>query len=321
MLVYYKDEKLLVKDRLTLEDHYNNCKIFCWNYQKKEFLGRTKESWLKICLFYFCFFIGLGIFFTSCVVVHMATLDLVKPEYYNNYSVMNQQYIDGKHVGISPGLGFRPHINPVTSLIRVKSSASNLEHPHNFRQYAEQLEEFLKNNFYQLESLINFFGPDNPCNRDRHFEYDKAKPCVLLKLNKIYDWIPQAFESSDPLPNELKPYEDLVRMYPENVFVICEGENPVDKDLIGNIKYYSVTPDNGPGEGPIGFLPFSYYPYKLNYGNDWDLTNYYAPLIFAYFPEITTNVLVNVMCKAFAKNIHVNTLYRAGSVHFELIIE
>jgi hypothetical protein len=146
MLVYYKDEKLLVKDRLTFEDHYNNCKIFCWNYQKKEFLGRTKESWLKICVFYFCFFIGLGIFFTSCVVVHMATLDLVKPEYYNNYSVMNQQYIDGKHVGISPGLGFRPHLNPITSLIRVKSSASNLEHPHNFRQYAEQLEEYLQNN-------------------------------------------------------------------------------------------------------------------------------------------------------------------------------
>ena len=321
MLVYHRDEPLIIKDRLTYEDHLKNCKLFCWNPLKREFLGRTKESWCKICIFYLCFYICLAIFFTSCVLVHIATLDLVKPEYHNNYSVMNQQYIDGKHIGVSPGLGFRPHINPVTSLIRVKSSASSYDHPYNYKQYADQLTEFLDNSYYKLESLVTFFGADNPCNSDRNYEYDKAKPCVLLKLNKIYDWIPEAFEPTDPLPFELKPYESIVRTYPENIFVICEGENPVDKDLIGKIRYFSVTPNNGAGEGDLGFLPFSSYPYKLNYGDDWDLTNYYQPLIFVYFSEITTNVLVNVMCKAFAKNIHVNTLHRAGAVHFELVVE
>jgi hypothetical protein len=90
---------------------------------------------------------------------------------------------------------------------------------------------------------------------------------------------------------------------------------------MGKIKYFSKTPNNGAGEAEIGFLPFSAYPYKLNYGDDGDLTNYYQPFVFVHFPELTTFTLVNVMCKAFAKNIHVNTLYRAGSVHFELIIE
>ena len=316
-----ENEIFILKNHLKNQDKINNWKLFCWNAGKREFLGRTKESWFKICIFYICFYTCLALFFTSCLVVFIATLDVVKPEYHNNYSVIDQQYIDGKHIGVSPGMGFRPHLNQETALIRVRSSASSYDHPYNYRQYVDQLDEFLTSTIYKLESLVHFFGPNNPCYGERNFDYDKGKPCVLVKLNKIYDWIPEAFEETDELPNELKPYENIVRMYPQNIFVICEGENPVDKDLMGEIKYYSKTPNNGAGEAEIGFLPFSAYPYKLNYGDDGDLTNYYQPFVFVHFPELTTFTLVNVMCKAFAKNIHVNTLYRAGSVHFELIIE
>ena len=320
-LIIRENEIFILKQHLNYKEKLNNFKLFAWQPEKREFFGRTKESWCKICTFYLCFYICLAMFFTSCVLVHIATLDLVKPEYHNNYSVMNQQYIDGKHIGVSPGLGFRPHINLQTSLIRVRSSASSYDHPYNYRQYVDNLDEYLSNTLYKLESLVHFFGDNNPCFGERNYEYNKAKPCVLIKFNKIYDWVPEAFEPTDPLPVELQLYESLVRMYPENVFVICEGENPVDKDLVGKIRYFSKTPNNGAGEGELGFLPFSSYPYKLNYGDDGDLTNYYQPCVFIQFPEITTNVLVNVMCKAYSKNIHVNTLYRAGSVHFELIVE
>ena len=87
----------------------------------------------------------------------------------------------------------------------------------------------------------------------------------------------------------------------------------MDKDLIGHLRYFSLTPE-GPGEGPIGYLPFSSYPYV------WQ-DDYYTPLVFVYFQNIATYTLVNVICKAFAKNILIDPLQRIGSVHFELFIE
>ena len=312
MLVYYR------KDRLSFKEKLKNFKLFLWKQERREFLGRTKESWCKLCFFYLCFYICLATLFISSVTLHLLTLDDMKPEYYNNYSVMNQQKINCKHIGVSPGLGFRPHINPETSLIRVRSSASSYNHPYNYRQYVDQLDEFLKQ---FLGEIVHTFGADSPCIDSRNFDYDKAKPCVLVKLNKIYDWIPEAFNSTDPLPIELEPYKDLVRQYPNNIFILCEGENQVDKELIGKIKYFSKTPNKGPGDGELGFLSFDQFPWRIVYGNDLDLTDFYPPAIFVYFSEIETNVLVNVMCKAFAKNIPINTLYQAGSVHFELFIE
>ena len=320
-LIVRNGEIFIIKNHLNYKEKFNNFKLFIWQPERREFLGRTKKSWCKICIFYLCFYFCLSAFFIACVIIHLATVNWNKPEYEYTSNVMNQQYIDGKHIGVSPGLGFRPQINPQTSLIRVRSSASSYSHPYNYRQYVDQLDEFLKNYDLQSGELVHTFGAHNPCLDSRNYEYDKAKPCVVVKLNKLYGWVPEAYEPTDPLPIELKQFEDIVRRYPNNIFVLCEGENPVDKDLVGKIKYFSKTPNDGPGESSLGFLPFTHYPYKLIYGDDGDLTNYYQPLVFIHFPEITTYVLVNVMCKAFAKNIHVNTLYRAGSVHFELFIE
>ena len=238
MLVQYDDETLLVKERLTFQDNINNFKLFIWNPRKREVLGRTKESWLKICAFYLCYYICLGAFFASCVAVHLSTVDWYKPEYEYASNVMNQQTIDGKLIGVSPGLGFRPHVNPETSLIRVKSSASSSNHPYNYVQYVKQLDEFLQNFDSKGGEIVHTFGADTPCLDSRNYEYDKAKPCVILKLNKLYGWMPEAYNKTDPLPKELKPYEEIVRAYPENIFVLCEGENPVsEKFQISNLYF------------------------------------------------------------------------------------
>jgi len=97
------------------------------------------------------------------------------------------------------------------------------------------------------------------------------------------------------------------------VFILCHGEFQVDLDFTGELTYFSLTPD-GEGQSKIGFIPFYYFPYKNQDG-------YRSPLVFAYFQNITTNVLVNVMCRAYAKNIYRNNLYRIGAVHFEIMID
>ena len=337
----YKEE-LIIKDRLTFTDKLNNFLLFVWNPDKREICGRDGLSWARIGLFYACFYMFIAGLFCTMVAVFMAIIDKREPTYYNDFSVMWHQKVDDLHVGVNPGLGFRPQRDPDTTLIRVKSSDKNEKNPFSYMHYVHLLDEFLSTYLivdkrgeqiincdasmdpayleYQFTmnkvcrfEIVEMFGPENMCIRTRNYEYDKSKPCVLLKLNKIYGWKPEAYGPNDRLPKELVPYEAIVRANPRNVFVLCSGEFQTDLDFTGPITYYSLTPD-GQGKAPIGFIPFYYFPYRNQDG-------YRSPLVFAYFRNITTNVLVNVMCRAYAKNIYRNNLYRIGAVHLEIIID
>lgn len=337
----YKEE-LIVKDYLSFTDKLNNFLLWVWNPDRREIFGRDGLSWARLGLFYACFYMTIAGKFSIMLAIFMAIIDKREPTYYNDFSVMWQQKVDDIHVGVSPGVGFRPQKDPITTLIRVKSSEKNMSHPHSYMHYVSLLDEFLSTYLIvdkrgeqiincdfskdpvELEKqfsankvcrfeIVEMFGPNNMCIQTRNYEYDKSKPCVLLKLNKIYGWKPEAYAPNDRLPSELMPYEALVRANPRNVFILCNGEFQVDMDFTGQITYFSLTPD-GQGRAPIGFIPFYYFPYKNQDG-------YRSPLVFAYFSNITTNVLVNVICKAYAKNIYRNNLYRIGAVHFEIMID
>jgi sodium/potassium-transporting ATPase subunit beta len=43
-----------------------------------------------------------------------------------------------------------------------------------------------------------------PCTTQRNFEYDRGHPCVLLKLNKIYDWEPITYQNAAEVPERFK---------------------------------------------------------------------------------------------------------------------
>jgi sodium/potassium-transporting ATPase subunit beta len=341
-MITQKRERFIIKKTLTFKEKIENYRKFAWNSETRQFFGRDGESWAKISLFYFCFYISLACFFAAILAIFMAIIDKRTPTYTSYSNAMSRQAIDGKIIGVSPGLGFRPQSDTQKTLIRIKSSSKLRESPYNFQQYVDLLDYFLsfyttKDKFgeqiincddgsdlvylekqFSLNKICRFeivemFGPNNMCTKERNYEFDKSKPCILLKLNKIYDWKPEAYLPSDILPDQLKPFEATVRAFPRNVFVLCDGEFPVDKDFIGSIRYFSRTHD-GSGESRLGLIPFYYFPFKNQDG-------YRSPLVFAYFQNITTNVLVNVMCRAFAKNVHRNDLYRMGSVHLEIMID
>lgn len=64
---------------------------------------------------------------------------------------------------------------------------------------------------------------------------------------------------------------------------------------------------------PNGF-PFFYYPYLNQEG-------YRQPLVFAHFERPKNGVLIQVWCKAWASNVYHSKNDRAGSVHFELLVD
>lgn len=42
-----------------------------------------------------------------------------------------------------------------------------------------------------------------PCTQENHYSYHRNAPCVFLKLNKIYGWIPEYYNASTNLPEKM----------------------------------------------------------------------------------------------------------------------
>lgn len=158
------------------------------------------------------------------------------------------------------------------------------------------------------------------------------QPCIFLKLNKIFDWEPEYYEDDDKLPEnmpeDLQKHIKLANSPKEVVWVSCEGEYPADKEHIGTLKYYT----------PQGFQGFNgnFYPYSMQ-------TGYKQPLVAVQFTSATSEyigrafflvgfgvnacltftegMIINVECKAWAKNIVHDRTDRRGSVHLEVMID
>nr|CAD7447329.1 unnamed protein product [Timema bartmani] len=131
-------------------------------------------------------------------------------------------------------------------------------------------------------------------------------------LSEIYNWIPEFYNDTDRLPDkmpaDLKQYIHELKMNNQTamlntVWVSCEGENPADKENLGGIKYY-----------PTRGFPGYFYPYENSEG-------YLSPIIAINFERPTTGILINIECRAWARNIQHDRHERVGMVHFELMID
>lgn len=80
-------------------------------------------------------------------------------------------------------------------------------------------------------------------------------------------------------------------------------QNAADKENVGEIEYY-------PQQG----IEFKYYPFTNQPG-------YLSPFVFVHFKKPQPGVLINIECKAWARNIKHNRMDREGSVHFELLVD
>ena len=120
--------------------------------------------------------------------------------------------------------------------------------------------------------------------------------------NRIFGWTPELFTERRDLPDKI-PGNDTSRWEADHIFVTCEGENPLDTENIGPISYWPAS----------GFSSL-YYPYINQEG-------YRQPLIFIRFDRPENGVVINVWCKAWANNIMHHRFDRAGSVHFEMLVD
>lgn len=294
-------------------------KEFLWNGERGEIMGRTGMSWAKIGLFYLIYYAFLVGFWVAMLIVFYQTVDPQVPKWIGSKGL----------IGSSPGLGFRPKPSGdsvESTLIWFKGSEQS------WKVWRDNLEEFMepyeinkessgeyvticddeterspkdKACFFEIKDLGDW------CHKNKRYGYDVNQPCIMLKLNKIYDWFPEYYKNVSDLPSNLP--EGLVKQMqseakpdgelPKRVWVWCEGENPADKENIGKLTYF-----------PAAGFDSKYYPYMK-------VPGYKSPLVAVKFDKPKAGVLMNIECKAWAGNIKHNRMDRLGMVHFELLID
>lgn len=295
-------------------------KKFCYNSSTGAFMGRTASSWGKICLFYLIFYTVLAALFALLMLVLYYTLDPRIPKY----------QLDSSLIGTNPGMGFRPmpnDSNGLSTLIWYRGTSKS-----DFLYWVDTLQMFLEDyrkpgstpgrgaNIQACDYGIpvapgKVCGVDikswHPCIYENFYNYHYQAPCIFLKLNKIYGWRPEFYDDVDNLPEKMPAtLKNLIQAeankssdYLKTVWVSCEGETPADVENLGPVSYI-------PRQGFPGF----YFPYENSEG-------YLSPLVAVYIQRPKTGILINIECKAWARNIIHNRQERLGSVHFELMID
>ncbi|XP_075212360.1 sodium/potassium-transporting ATPase subunit beta-2-like [Lycorma delicatula] len=291
-----------------------------WNPETHQFLGRTAKSWGGIITFYIIFYGCLAVFFAICMKVLLSTIDDHEPKWQLEDSI----------IGTNPGMGFRPMpgVDEGSLIWYQARNTSNVE------TWSKSLDLFL-HNYNNSDSLpghghnqmiCDYNIPPQPgkvcavdinsaswgpCIHKANYSYSRSSPCIFLKLNRIYGWMPDFYNDKSNLPQQMP---DSLKSYIKNVtdekklntiWVDCYGEAPADKEHIGEIKYY---PQRG--------FPGYFYPYINTEG-------YLSPLVAVQLLRPKLNTLINIECRAWAKNINYRRSLqnREGSVHFEVMID
>jgi len=295
-------------------------KQFVWNSETSEFLGRTGSSWFKIGLFYVIYYIFLTGFFIGMLVVFYQTLDDKQPKWQNANGI----------IGTNPGVGYRPKPDDKS----VESTLVQFRHGElgNWKNWVARLDSFLdeyrdidkepKPDANRVECSFDMDVGQGQyckvktdelitgdCTKEKNYGFDVGKPCILIKLNKIYGWKPEPSQATNlpvDMPAELVRYINVTATEEEKnsmIWFSCEGENPADREHIGPLVYY-----------PKPGVPVYHYPYENQEG-------YRSPAVFAHFSNPKHGVLISITCKAWAKNIEHDYMERRGTTHFELMID
>ncbi len=167
-------------------------------------------------------------------------------------------------------------------------------------------------------------GSDIKCISEEHYGYYHGKPCMLLKLNRVYGWNPIPYfnvtmvENHPTMPKDLKQH--IRKTWEENcrgrgfeiedrcpelnmVWLHCDGEDDPDKENIGSVSY---TPWRG--------FPAYFFPY-------WNQLGYLQPVVMVQLKNPTPGVLINIECTAWANFIDHDRAKMKGSVHIEFLMD
>jgi sodium/potassium-transporting ATPase subunit beta len=310
-----------------IERHgWEKIRYFLHNPETGAFLSRTPKSWFLIFLFYCIYYSCLAGFWYGMLQIFFLTLNDDTPKWMKEESI----------IGINPGMGVRPR----QADARIDSSMYyfqgnwNGEKTTDLEQdsdagFAARMEDFLNKTLVEGQkdaSLCDATELNKPREKNQppckfevsqfgqcgNFPYGYSKdsgikPCVIVKLNKIFGLVPEPYQPEDAeglndVPDKIKRLIKDINE-PRRVYIECHGENAADEEALSDIKYF---PDH---QG----VPMGYFPHQVK-------TNLVSPAVAVQFTDVPRGQLVHVECKAWFKGVVHERKERMGLVHFELLV-
>ncbi|KAH8242858.1 hypothetical protein KR032_002607, partial [Drosophila birchii] len=144
-----------------------------FDMDEKKLFGRTAWGWTRITLFYLTLFILIAIITAFWILLFRFLL------------IKKDRPISAKK---SPGVSLVPHNE--STLVFYPGE------PTKIYPIADRIEEFL---IQMKDNAIDYFSDFN---EDELWGYRTGKPCVFVRLNKVYGFKPDTYDTPDELPKD-----------------------------------------------------------------------------------------------------------------------
>ncbi|XP_022093414.1 sodium/potassium-transporting ATPase subunit beta-1-like [Acanthaster planci] len=253
-------------------------RIFLWNSEKREFLGRNAKSWGQIGIFYLILYICLAGFWALMLFIFMQTVSPDHPTYNSYVNV--------------PGVTLRPKFYKGDVVF-------NPEVPESYKDEIEDLKKIWNSLAPENQTdevyvdCLNDTAPDGKfCRFDREvlgpcrppmFGWDEGSPCLFISLNRVSEWIPEDYDE-DSVPDVIKDVYE-----PGNIAFHCmDYKNKYD---YSNNTIY-----------PSAGIPFNYYPFVGTTDED-KRAHYIQPYVAVQFDLNVMDKKIKVQCRAYAGNL------------------
>ncbi|MBN3322699.1 ATP4B ATPase, partial [Atractosteus spatula] len=271
-----------LKEKRTCGQRCEDFGHFIWNSENKTFMGRTPLRWVYISLYYVAFYIVMTALFSLAIYVMMSTMNPYTPTYQDRLK--------------SPGVMIWPDVYGDEDL----EIYYNMSDKSSWTKMAEILKVFLKPynetvQYHQSKQCEkgkynkqDTFGPHHTktscvftqemlgnCSgiSDPTFGYPDGKPCFIIKMNRIINFLPG---------EGVAPYVNCT---------VLEG-SPSNLD---GVEYFPTN----------GTFDLSYFPY---YGK-LAQPHYSNPLIAVKFNSMERNKVVKLECRVVGKGISCENIH------------
>nr|CAX73190.1 ATPase, P-type cation exchange, beta subunit,domain-containing protein [Schistosoma japonicum] len=254
------------------QSRWTSFKRTLYNPQKNEICGRTFREWVLIFIFYvlaYCFLAG---FFIGMLFVFLyAYVDSGVPTLTGEHSILR----------FRPGIGLAAKPNAYDTFIQVATYQSTINDPY-INKVNELFSKYTSTNENENCDTPGLHpnNPNIPCIFDLSVLGEcrnivtslmEGKPCVLVKVNRIFGWLPHLENPSEiPSPG-----------------IECGGTNEFDRESLGVIRYFPEH--TGLDMKKYGLFSNNYFPFV-------GIKNYQDPLVAVQFLNITKNHVVLVEC-------------------------
>ncbi|XP_061405605.1 sodium/potassium-transporting ATPase subunit beta-1-like [Lethenteron reissneri] len=282
-------------------------KVFVWNPETRQFLGRTGSSWFKIILFYIVFYGFLAAIFIGTIQALLLTINKYTPQYQDRIlppglSVRPQPFRAEIYYSLSERHSIELHNKSISSLLDSYSNEKQTqlikcgEEPGPARLSGPDPHSAESACRFQREWLGDCSGLTDP-----DFGYSSGNPCVIIKLNRVIGFLPEV-PKNDTLPIGLK-------YHPNVVPVACNFKREEDKGRISAIRYF--------GAGGYAGFPMHYYPFLGRARH----AGYVNPLVAVQLMNVTRDVEVRLECRIYAENVPLSARDRlVGRVDLKLLV-